>query len=1086
MSAIAGPSTSRKRKSPSTADEGSSTAAESSTKKAKGTKPSASSRKAKVKAPVKVGRARVWPEYFDSLFKIFKALNTVIAFCSSRKHLAITFPVVRSSVEHLLKQPLEMAKVAELKALLPELIRFSYVPSIELRIHAESSSDNKREGSPDFAIVPTSKIEPSALPGVEDEEHVLVLDFVDAPKGKKSVNEGFMFGAPPAMTPAATKKLIERRNNRFTDAVNELLEAVRSDEDPVELLQAAARDHIPVDPSSLLPGNKGKERDKTVPESDHRPTIDSIISEIQQEKWYSEQIVHRRIAEAKDGQKGELDAPLSDTVKQALLQARKISSLYTHQVASINALMQSKNVIVSTSTASGKSVIYQVPLLTFLEENTDATAIFIYPTKALAQDQKAALEQLLAACPGLEDIKVATYDGDTPQEERRGVRETASVIFTNFDMIHASILPHEDLWRRFLKNLKLVAVDELHYYTGIFGSHVAQVIRRLRRVCVAVGNRRVKCVSCSATISKPRRHMENLFGLPPEDIEEVVEDGAPSGRKDYLVWTPPLIDEQDPSLGHKSPMQEATRLMRFLMERGVRVILFCKIRKICEWAMKALRTELTADGRLDILKRVMAYRGGYSPQDRRKIENEAFSGHLLGIVATNALELGVDIGILDAVIMLGFPMGGIASYRQQAGRAGRRSRDALAVYVADGFPIDRHYAAHPDELWEKPMDDLLVELDSKIILEAHLQCAAHEIPLSLEDEQYFGPLIKEICDKSLAKDKEGWYHTHNKYLPYPAKHISLRGVEEERYCVVDVSKVGKSGGNPRMLEEVEISRALFEIYEGGIFIHQGLTFLIQQVSHDSKTARVVRTDANWITEPRDFTNIDAAQTFRIREIRASPYRAYYGRVELKTLVYGYYKIRNRNIIDSVDLDTPPWERETTGLWLDVPKATLQLLKDINVNPAEAIHAAEHAMMNRFALAKDLGTECKVAEKEYKTTESQRKRPARLIFFEPTGKIAGIAAKAFDHVSDIINDAVKAIDACQCEEGCTACVVSPACRENNVVSSKVGAAIVLKALAGLPVDVDLLVPQDAPSAAFDTITEAPIVSVAQGVELEKDS
>ncbi|THH32983.1 hypothetical protein EUX98_g1174 [Antrodiella citrinella] len=587
-----------------------------------------------------------------------------------------------------------------------------------------------------------------------------------------------------------------------------------------------------------------------------------------------------------------------------------------------------------------------------------------------------------------------------------------------------------------------------------------------------------------ATISKPRKHMENLFGI--QDIEEITRDGAPSGRKDYLVWQAPFIDPQDETAGQKSPFSEAMRIMRFLMGRGVRVILFCKIRKICEWAMKALRTELTAEGRLDILQRVMAYRGGYSPQDRRRIEQEAFSGHLLGIVATNALELGVDIGVLDAVIMLGFPLGGIASYRQQAGRAGRRARDALAVYVADDFPMDQHYVAHPAELWEQTMDDLVVDLDSKVILEAHLQCAAHEMPLSVEDERYFGPLTKEICEQSLVKDKEGWYQPNNKYLPYPAKHITLRGVEEERYSVVDVGKADK-GGNLRLIEEVEISRALFEIYEGGIFIHQGLTYMIREVSHDSKMARVVRTDVNWITEPRDFTNIDAAQTLRIREIKNSPHRAYYGRVELKTTVFGFFKIRQGQIIDSVLLDTPTWEREATGFWLDVPRPILKMLYDAGINPAEAIHAAEHAFLKQFALAADLGTECKVAEKEYKATESQRKRPARLIFFEPSGRIASIAAKAFDHVSSTLSAAVQAVDACECQDGCTACVISASCRENNAVSHKAGALIILNSLAGISVDVDLLpLHERSQVVAFGTIVDAPIVQVAAGVEVEKDS
>ncbi|KAL7283261.1 hypothetical protein ACG7TL_002690 [Trametes sanguinea] len=1041
-------------------------------------------RQSKSKKTVQAEPTPEWPEYFTNLFKVFKALNTVLAFCSSRKNFAITFPVVRSSVEALLHAPLELEKVAELKALLPEIVKFAYTPKSELRIHSDQQvGPSRRERSPEYAAFQTAGASSSRLNDVDEDEHVLVLDFLDNSRGKKNAGTGLAYALPPALTPAATKKLVERRNERFIEAVNELLRATPLDDDPVVLLQGAARDHIPVHPAvirplTILSQSPDKGKYKAVPEPDSRPAIEEVIQEIEGQEWYAEQISYRRIFDAKDGQLAILDPPLSESIAQALRDSRKITSLYTHQVAAIDALSQGQNVIVSTSTASGKSV----PLLQFLESDPHSTAIFIYPTKALAQDQRAALEQLLYSCPGLEHIQVSTYDGDTPQELRAGIRDTASVIFTNFDMLHASVLPHEDTWRRFLKNLKIVAVDELHYYHGIFGSHVAQVMRRLRRVCAAVGNRRARFVSCSATIAKPGQHMRNILGI--DNIVEVTEDGAPSGRKDFLVWNPPLKDPMDPTLGRLSSMTEATKLMRFLMARGVRVILFCKIRKSCELAMKTLRQELTADGRLDILERVMSYRGGYSQEDRRKIEREAFSGNLLGIVATNALELGVDIGVLDAVIMLGFPIGGLASFRQQAGRAGRRARDALAVFVADSLPVDQHFVNYPEELFDRTTDDLIVDLDSKVILEAHLQCAAHEMPLTDEDEVYFGPSMKELCETRLIKDKEGWYHTHPRYLPYPAKHVSIRGAEEEKYSVVDVTRVGKPGGIATILEEIEVSRALFEIYEGAVFIHQGLTFLVQEVSHDTKMAKLVRSDVNWITEPRDFTNVDAVQTYRIREIKDSPHRAFYGRVELFTLVYGYFKLRNKAIIDAVDLDTPPWQRETMGMWLDVPKSALELMRASGMNPAEAIHSAQHAFLNRFALAVDLKTECKVPEKEYKAHTSQRKRPARLIFYEPSGKTGGVAVKAFDHVNDILRDAHDRVESCQCEDGCTECVDSPSCKEGNVVASKAGALIVLKAILARPIDVDLLQHEpDETLQVHDTVVEATSVRTAEGVEVE---
>lgn len=954
------------------------------------------------------------------------------------------------------------------RALLPDVVEFAYIPHSDLRIHGEAvCRQNKRSNSPDFTLHSQSlAIETpsgSRLPGHEEEEHVLVLEFAENFRTTKSGN------------------LVEKRNQRFKDAVDELMKATPEGEVSMDLLQAAARDHIPVNPSAkkALPPNDSQ--NLIIPEPKDRLSIDVILLEIQKQQWYKNQIVDRRTFEEKVAIEGLLAEPLSHTIQQALRESRNITSLYYHQAAAVNAIAQRKHVIVSTSTASGKSVIYQVPLLKFLEESSNATAIFIYPTKALAQDQRTALEQLLWACPGLQHIKVATYDGDTAQDHRRSIRETASVIFTNFDMLHASILPHEELWRTFIKNLKLVAVDELHYYSNTFGSHVAQIIRRFRRICAAVGNQRVIFVSCSATISKPSQHMKRLFGV--EDVEEVVEDGAPSGKKDYLVWDPLSIKDMDPGvakLGQSGSMYEAVNLMIFLMMRGVRVILFCKIRRACELAMKALRQRLSAEGRLDVLEKVMPYRGGYSQEDRRRIEHEAFSGHLLGIVATNALELGVDIGVLDAVIMLGFPFG-IANFRQQAGRAGRRSRDSLAVLVAEDLPIDRNYVESPDKLYNQPMDDLIVDIESKVIIEAHLQCAAHEMPLSKDDAFYFGTSLGELCDSKLRKDKDGWYHPHPKFLPYPTKHISIRGADDDKYTILDVTKVGLPNGVPRILEELELSRAIFELYEGGVFMHQGLTFIVKEVSHDTKVARLVRADVNWITKPRDYTNVDAMQTHRIKEIARSPHRAYFGRVDVTTVVFGFRKIRGNTVLDVVDVDTPPYERQVTGFWFDVPKDLLGLMKAKQFNPAEAIHSASHAWMNRFALSPDLRTECKAAEKEYNKEDSQRKRPARLILYDASRK-GSVSAQAFDHSGEVLRQAHDTVETCPCKDGCDKCIHSATCSKGNVVASKIGALLILKALLNLDIDANSVAMQSG-SQGFETIVEAMYIRPLDGVQVE---
>ncbi|KAF8894415.1 P-loop containing nucleoside triphosphate hydrolase protein [Infundibulicybe gibba] len=1009
-----------------------------------------------------------WPEYFHSLFKVFKTINTVLAFVSSRKQLATTFPIIRTSVEALLKQPLELSVVAEIKALLPDLVIFSYIPKNDLRIHDESASKGKRAASPDFSSFARGARTASS----GGREHILVLEFVDNLKGQR-VNNAGSYNLPPTLTPAGVKKLIERRNERFEGAVNELMLAAKF-EDPAALLQKAGREHIPIDPHRI-PSESFKAVETTeVPSSKHRPTIEAVIRELQQELWYKGQIIENRIIDEKLGQTDTLLVPsLSANISRALQSSRNITQLYTHQVEAINSIRHLKNVVVSTNTASGKSVIYQVPILTFLEEDPSATAIFVYPTKALAQDQKASLERFVRACSGLEDVAIATYDGDTPQEARAGIRETASVIFTNFDMIHSSMLPYEDLWRRFLKNLKLFVVDELHYYSGLFGSHVAQIMRRFRRICTAIGNPRPLFVSCSATIANPGAHMERIFGIDSHDIEIITKDGAPTGRKNFLVWNPPLVDECDPTSGRRSSLTEATGLMKFLMKRGVRVILFCKIRKVCELAMKTIKADLSSEGRFDILEKTKPYRGGYSQQDRRRIEHDAFNGNLLGIIATNALELGVDIGVLDAVIMLGFPAS-IASFRQQAGRAGRRARDSLAIFVADTLPVDQHYVNHPEELFDTKLDELVIDLDNRMVLEAHLQCAGHEMPLSLEDDKYFGPLLREICEKQLRKDEDGWLTLTDQVSHSPQistipfeTYFNSRG-EGRQICCGRHNKGQSTRWFATIIEELEISRAIFEIYEGGVFLHQGQPYIVKEVSHDSKIAKLLQADVNWITTPRDFTN--------------------------------------KVILDAVDVDTPLWEQESTGLWIDVPKHILDLLRNKRINVAESIHAAEHAFLNCFSLAQELNTECKAPEKEYKATASQRKRPARpafmLIFYDAIGKSGGIAVKAFDNglllslvlilqllnpawkVNNFLAEACGIIEACRCDHGCTHCVQSPACREGNEVSSKLGARLILQGLLGTRINPDEISPLSG-IVALDTITDALPVRVIEGLRIERD-
>ncbi|UZJ57282.1 hypothetical protein CBS101457_006602 [Exobasidium rhododendri] len=980
------------------------------------------------------------------------------------------------------------------------------------------------EGFGGISDLPSSEVVPQkGSRSREQSDYVLFFEFNDGTlKGPKATARGRAgmrrgpsrfekkpkqmpdLGAMPS--PVAMKKLIDKRNYKFEQAVLELLTACRvKEEDPVQLLIAAAEQHVPVNPelSGVAVGETPKKRkvrlEFLMANPEHRPDIIEVIEEFKGQTWYKDQIVpggHRTIV-ARPARYDDLTFLLSQEIVNALWATRRIEEFYLHQADALNALDEGKNIIVSTSTSSGKSLIYQIPVLRALQEDYASTAMYIFPTKALAQDQRRTLQNLLLNCDGLQETIVATYDGDTPKDLRKDIRDRASVIFTNPDMLHQSILPQEIQWRRFLRGLRFVVVDELHMYNGLFGTHVSFIMRRLRRICQALGNTKVRFVSCSATVANPKEHMSTLFGV--DDVEVILEDGSPAGSKEWIIWNPPLIDVNDPKQGRVSAYAEVSKVFRHLVERGVRTIIFTKVRRVCEIVINQIRHDLLLENRQDVVNKVMSYRSGYSPEDRRKIEEDMFKGSLLGIVATSALELGIDIGTLDAVIMLGFPYS-ISSLRQQAGRAGRRQKDSLAVLVGDPFPMDQHYMKNPEEIFTQPDTVLSVDLTNDFVLESHLQCAAMEMPIQPEeDAKYFGEVavLQSLCKNRLELDPDGFYHCRAELRPFPSREVAIRGARQLTYVYLDDSPSRK--GNPRVMEEVEVDRAIFEAFEGAVFMHQGFSYICKEINHEKRIARMVQADVNFHTRPRNHTDTDAVETHRIRSLRGTTSRAYYGHVRIETHIWGYFKVdRRANILDTVDIDCPPFIRDTKGLWIDVPLWLVNALTEKTINAAAAIHAAEHALLSLtpmfvVSLAGDVRTECKVAEKEYAKKTSSRKRPARLIFYDSPGQNGGVCIKAFDHLDGLMRIAISVIESCPCIEGCPACVTSQTCAHANLVTSKVGALGVLRGLLGLePFDPDLPLQNepghaegalDSQKSSGHTISEAIPVRTANGVEVE---
>ncbi|KAJ2896155.1 hypothetical protein MKZ38_005848 [Zalerion maritima] len=987
---------------------------------------------------------RSWPPKFRQLERTHRALNLVYTFCSTRKQLATTFGTIKKAVEGHIGKELTVEDVAEVVAMRPGGVRLEWVDELTLLADIRGAErDGGLEGRGGAQVPPPDASvggitgEENLGPRAEEEKRsdVLLIEFVDGdlkrevynPKTGGTERPRRMLRNEDLRMPVYGQKqimkVIKRRNEKFADAVVGFLGMCEEEKlDPEMKLAEERGKHVPKPMgaeavlSAEIGEEEGQDKDgplpKTIPKE--RKSIPEIIQELKGSPWYTGQIVPdgHRVFEPQEAVTDDLNFLMSQDLVNALYNARGITGLYAHQAQAISALHDGYNVVVSTSTSSGKSLIYQLPVLHELERDHLTRAMYIFPTKALAQDQRRGLKEMLAYMPGLEDTMVETFDGDTDWAVRGEIRDVGRVIFTNPDMLHITILPREEQWRGFFKNLKFVVVDELHYYNSLMGVHMAYIMRRLRRICSAVGNNKIKFVSCSATVANPLEHFTTLFGAPEEKTRLVDFDGSPSGRKEFLCWNTPFKDPGDPASGRGDSTHECARLFCQLILRGVRTIAFCRIRAQCERLIAAVRKELSDMERAECASLVMGYRGGYTAQDRRFIEKEMFDGKLLGIVATSALELGVDIGSLDAVITAGFPYS-ISNLRQQSGRAGRRNKDSLSVLVGGPFPTDQYFMQNPDEIFTRPNDELCVDLSNVMVAEGHVQCAAFEMPIQPSvDTKYFGSDtidLAQLCKDRLEVDEMGYYHAHPRFRPTPSKFVNIRSTEEDdNIAIVDISN-----GRNIVLEELEKSRASFTVYDGAIFLHQGQKYLVRDWNPEKAIAKVEKVAVDWTTVQRDFTDIDPVETEESRRLdlvaeeggasdatgpessstRARkgeqtssrgddeppppkkpssssnadadadadadaedapppplPVRAYKGKIRITQNVFGFFKVSSANkILDAVSVSNPPVVRHGKGAWLDLPPRCLRALASRGINVAAAIHSASHAVLSLFPL-----------------------------------------------------------------------------------------------------------------------------------------
>jgi DEAD/DEAH box helicase domain-containing protein len=712
-----------------------------------------------------------------------------------------------------------------------------------------------------------------------------------------------------------------------------------------------------------------------------------------------------------------------------------IERLYAHQLDALRAAWEGP-AIVTTGTASGKSLCFNLPTLEVLCRDRRARALYLYPTKALAQDQARAL-----ACFGLStQVRPAIYDGDTARETRAQIRRSANIVLTNPDMLHVGILPNHPAWADLFANLAVVVVDEAHVYRGVFGSHVANVLRRLLRVAGAYGTE-PRVLLASATIANPLELAERLTGL--EGFSLIDEDASPAPRRTIAIWDPPLTDE---ALGtRRSALGEAAELLAQLVGDGARAICFMKSRKGVEVLSRLVR-DMLASTDPDLAEQVAPYRAGYTPQQRRELEGRLMRGELRAVITTDALELGIDIGELDAAVVVTFP-GTVASLRQMWGRAGRRGR-GLAVYVAGEDALDQFFCRHPDEFLDRPVEAAILDHESPLIYRSHLLCAAHEGPLGAQDAEFLGPrweahaeLLQSAGELRRRPAGAGAVYVPRRAGSYPAAEVSLRSVSGESFAIVDVS----SG---ELLGSTEAARAHSTIHEGAVYMHLGRSYEVRELDLERRRAFVAPFDGDWYTQPKRETDTEIVQLLDRRSTLGVTLSLGEVSVTETVLAYQRRRLSDHTPIDLAALELPPSSFATQALWFELDAGELEELIPLDALLG-ALHATEHAQIAVLPLI----AMCDRWDIGGLSTNFHPQTGAPTIFIydgHPGG--IGIARTAFSRFEELCADAERLISGCGCRSGCPSCVQSPKCGNLNEPLSKAGALSLLARMrASSPAD-----------------------------------
>jgi DEAD/DEAH box helicase domain-containing protein len=709
--------------------------------------------------------------------------------------------------------------------------------------------------------------------------------------------------------------------------------------------------------------------------------------------------------------------PELDARVVAALERQGITALFEHQADAWAAASRGEHVAVTTGTASGKTLAFNLPVLDAIARDPKTRALYLYPTKALAQDQVRSLTAL-----GVPDVRPAIYDGDTPVDQRRQVRTWANAILSNPDMLHLGVLPHHDRWGDVLANLEYVIVDEAHVYRGVFGSHVGNVLRRLRRLAAVYGSE-PQFLLASATIANPAELASSLTGL---ETTVVSGDSAPRAERTVVLWNPPVTDEE---LNLRaSALGEGARLLAELVERGLRTLCFAKSRKAAELIHRFALDRL---GR-EYADRLSPYRGGYTPAQRRDIEQRLAAGKLLGVSATDALELGIDIGLLDCVISVGFP-GTVASLRQQWGRAGRQGH-GLAVLVASDDALDQYFMREPETLLGRRVEAAILDHANPRVLDGHVLAAAFEAPVDDADRATLGDEALERAAQlpELRKTAAGFTWTGR---DYPAARISLRSAGVDSVLVVEA----ESGS---VLGIVERERAYSTVHDGAVYLHLGEPYLVGELDLAAGAALVDSFSGDWYTQAKKDTTTAIEEVVVVRD--HAGVELSFGRVSVTEHVVAYQRKSTRDgaVLETLPLDLPPATFETEAVWF-VPSPSVLAGLDWMPKLLGSLHAAEHAMialLPLFAMCDrwDIGGLST-------NVHFQTGAPTVFVYDGHPGGV-GIAERGYAVFGDWVADTARLLDGCPCESGCPSCVQSPKCGNLNEMLDKAGALQLLRRMA----------------------------------------